>query len=176
MTSQELQIIQKVAKKYRRYKFAFYSEEDIEQECIIFGMEGLAKYNGSVPLENFLSVHVRNQLLNLKRKMGISYESGEEQYTKTKFLVMYPIDLDDVDINGESSMVDNNNPHDILCRDEFLKFIDENIDPTIRLDYLKFKEGVKLTKTKKEAVKAELIRILELYEKGSVVTRRKKVH
>jgi hypothetical protein len=45
------------------------TEEDIFQECVIIVMKSgcLEKYDTSLPLENFLTVHLRNRLYNFKR-------------------------------------------------------------------------------------------------------------
>lgn len=51
----------------KKTKFGYYDEEDIRQEGYLFAMDGLQRYDGERPLENFLTVHIRNRFLSLRR-------------------------------------------------------------------------------------------------------------
>jgi hypothetical protein len=69
MTEDEVLVtIDKVISKLS-YKFIFgcYTYDDIKQEAFIIALEGLEHYRPDLPLENFLWVHVKNRLCNLKR-------------------------------------------------------------------------------------------------------------
>ena len=60
--------IMKVAKRLApKYVFATYEVEDIEQEAFLIGIAGLAKYDKSRPLENFMYIHINNRLKTFKR-------------------------------------------------------------------------------------------------------------
>lgn len=162
MTQEQVeQILQKLSKKFRKHKFGPYTAKDIEQESYVLGMEGLESYNGSAPLENFLSVHIRNRLLNLKRKYGIDYECKDE--SSQKFLLVYPLTLDQVDDEKEESMKLEMDLISKLISQEIIDFVDANLDINLRMDYLKFINGVKLSKTKREKVKIALIKLLSEY-------------
>jgi hypothetical protein len=50
-----------------KYRFGYHGVDDMKQQAAQFAIEGLAKYDGKRPLENFLWTHVRNQLFNYKR-------------------------------------------------------------------------------------------------------------
>ena len=50
-----------------KFKFGYHSPEDMKQQARLFAWEGLEKYDGKRPLENFLWTHVRNRLYNFKR-------------------------------------------------------------------------------------------------------------
>ena len=69
MTEQQvLEIIERVASRYaHKFRFGYYTAEDIKQEAIIIGMEALNRYDEARPLENFLAVHIKNRLNNFKR-------------------------------------------------------------------------------------------------------------
>jgi len=70
MTKEEVEkTINKVANKLA-YKFSFgsFTPEDIKQEAWIFALSGLESYKPTLPLENFLTVHIKNRLCNFKRK------------------------------------------------------------------------------------------------------------
>jgi DNA-directed RNA polymerase specialized sigma24 family protein len=64
-----VEIIEKVSKRLApKFRFGYHSVEDIQQQAALYAWEGLAKYDEERPLENFLWVHVHNQLYNHKRK------------------------------------------------------------------------------------------------------------
>jgi len=50
-----------------KFRFAYNDPEDIIQEGVVKGIEGLEKYEPGRPLENFLHVHIFNRLFNYKR-------------------------------------------------------------------------------------------------------------
>lgn len=65
-----LDLIQKISKRFwRKFSFGYMTEEDIYQECVIMVIksECLRKYDPALPLENFLTIHLRNRLYNFKR-------------------------------------------------------------------------------------------------------------
>ena len=70
MTEEQVtQTILDVAKKIaHKFKFGSFEEEDLINEAFILSVEGLEKYDESRPLPNFLYVHIKNRLGNLKRK------------------------------------------------------------------------------------------------------------
>ncbi len=64
-----LAVLQRIADSVA-YEFAFgsFTPDDIRQQAIVEGLEGLPRFDPDRPLENFLRVHIRNRLLNLIRK------------------------------------------------------------------------------------------------------------
>ena len=63
-----LQVIDNISRRLgHKFKFGYHSFEDMKQQCAIFALEGLEKYDNKRPLENFLWIHVRNRLFNFKR-------------------------------------------------------------------------------------------------------------
>lgn len=76
-------IIQKISKKLaKKFKFGSYEHEDIEQEAFIYGLEGYEKWDQTRPLANFLWVHIKNRLCNLKRQ---KYDRKEKPCAKCPF-------------------------------------------------------------------------------------------
>lgn len=68
ITDEQLKTIQKVATILaRKHTFGYYTEEDIRQEAIVIGIEGMKDYQEGRPLENFLWTHISNRLINLRR-------------------------------------------------------------------------------------------------------------
>ena len=50
-----------------KFKFGYHTADDMKQEARVFAWQGLEKYDGERPLENFLSVHLSNRLKNFVR-------------------------------------------------------------------------------------------------------------
>lgn len=51
----------------KKFRFGYYDEDDLKQEGFLIAYDGLERYDGRSPLENFLTVHIRNRLISLKR-------------------------------------------------------------------------------------------------------------
>ena len=64
-----LEIFEKIAGRLAyKFRFGYYSVEDMKQEAMLEAWKGLEKYRPDKgPLENFLWTHVRNRLFNKKR-------------------------------------------------------------------------------------------------------------
>lgn len=77
MTEQEvLDIISRAVNKVSySFRFAYFDPEDVKQEATIIAIEGLESYDPNYKLYNFLLTHLRNRLLNLKRKIFQRYDA-----------------------------------------------------------------------------------------------------
>ena len=63
-----LAVIDNISRRLgHKFRFGYHSFDDMKQQCAIFALEGLEKYDNKRPLENFLWIHVRNRLFNFKR-------------------------------------------------------------------------------------------------------------
>ena len=50
-----LAVIENISRRLgHKFKFGYHSFEDMKQQCAIFALEGLEKYDNKRPLENFL--------------------------------------------------------------------------------------------------------------------------
>ncbi len=70
MTEEEIvKILDRIADRFAvKFRFGYHDVDDIKQQARLFALEALARYTENKgPLENFLSVHVRNRLINFKR-------------------------------------------------------------------------------------------------------------
>ena len=57
--SEVIDIINTVADRLcYKFKFGYHSAEDMKQQARLFAWQGLEKYDGKRPLENFLWTHV----------------------------------------------------------------------------------------------------------------------
>jgi DNA-directed RNA polymerase specialized sigma24 family protein len=140
-----------------KFTFPNYEADDITQEAFIIGMEAMNRYDEMRPLENFLSVHIKNRLKNFKRDNYYRPDEGKAekiQQGKKKLL-----DAQSVDTMREfliSSEVSDN-----LEQRELVEYIDINLPAQMRSDYLRFMNDQPLSKTKKANLIAELKIILE---------------
>lgn len=143
MTQEEVvELILKIAKKHaKKREFDIYDDDDIVQECYLIAVDVLEKYDGSYPIENFLRVCILNRLINLYRKKTriISFEHIGDR----------PIDSILVDNYDYESEVDD--------------IIDNNLDSNLREDFLKFRNGIKLSRTREANLISHLKEILEDY-------------
>lgn len=170
-----IQIIDKVTSKLS-YKFTFgcYTYDDIKQEATIIALEGLDAYNPDMPLENFLWVHVKNRLCNLKRKKFIRLDKpclncplkayvkkGDlckiyddkmdcELYSKwtnrneAKKNIINPVSMSAVVDTDENNMSKEDSPADRLYAKEIIQLLDTHITPDVRPIWLQLKAGLKI--------------------------------
>jgi len=62
-------IIQLVAHKLsQKYKYSYHTREDMEQDAFIEAFRALETYDCTLPLENYLTICLRNHFLNMRRK------------------------------------------------------------------------------------------------------------
>ena len=92
-----VEVITKVAKRLApKYVFAGYDVEDIEQEAFLIGVAGLAKYDPSRPLENFMYTHINNRLKTFKRDnfYRMDYGSSAQKIQDRKKNLLEPVSID----------------------------------------------------------------------------------
>ena len=142
-----------------KYTFPNYEAEDISQEAFIIGMEAMNRYDGVRPLENFLSIHIKNRLKNFKRDNYYRPDQGKAekiQQGKKKL-------LDASSIDGVRNFIVSSKTSDNLEIRELAEYIDLNLSANLRADYLRFINDQSLSKTKKNNLLDELKNILEMF-------------
>jgi len=159
---QVLQTIQKVVRRIaHKFKFGYYDYDDICQEGTIIALEGLSRYDGRHPLENFLAVHVSNRLKNFKRDNFCRQESispsGDnkaswELRNNTKRFLMEPLDITEIRDEREVNMSVGNDFIDTVERRELIDIIDRKLEVSMRSDYLRMLHGVYVPKTRREQI------------------------
>jgi hypothetical protein len=154
----------------------------MKQQAAQFAIEGLDNYDGVRPLENFLWVHVRNRLYNFKRnnysRPTLPCDCCELDAYKDFECTAHENKLDclayerwfrrnqikqnlmstkpsDDGINDESSVEDQ-----IFSR-EIYALVERNIPVTMREDWIRFTNKLKLPKNKREALLSFIIQILK---------------
>jgi DNA-directed RNA polymerase specialized sigma24 family protein len=157
---QVISTISKISSRLaNKFTFANYEEEDIAQEAFIIGMDAMERYDEIRPLENFLSTHIKNRLINFKRDNYYRPDEGKAeiiQQGKRKLLEAQSVDtIQNFLISSESS--------NSLESRELLDYIDCQLPANMRSDYLRFRNDQGLTKTKKAKLIEELRAIMEKF-------------
>ncbi len=162
-------IILKVCNKMvSKYKFGYYDIEDMKQEAFIIGWKVLPKFNGSAPLENFLSVHIRRRLLNFHRDHYYRLDIAEDMTKRSlnnisRKNLIDTISIDNVQDESESNMFYDVQFIDNIECEEVLKLIDIHLDINLRTDYLRMRDGMTISKVKKDRIYEAIDEILEEY-------------
>lgn len=162
MTPEQFAIIDSISRYMsEKYAFAYYTPEDIYQECFILALEAMPRYDGKRPLENFLRVHLRNRLLDLRRDKFYRYESTTKDFRKK--LVVQPMDINDIREEDESNLVVNPQILRQLSKQEIMGILDRELEVEYRLDYLRILQGVKIDSIKKNKLVNRILEILVEY-------------
>lgn len=174
-----------------QFVFGYYSLEDIKQEAFIKALEALKDYNPQLPLENFLSVHIRNRLKNLIRdkyhrndppcKACHNCINGQTQHSDGKYCEKYlawknlnaskaglvtPLDISNIDDTQENNTKLPDNVVEKLSSEEIFEIINEKLPAYLRADYLKMKAGINVSKTRKDLVLKKIREILQIKQEN----------
>lgn len=156
VTEEQHEVIDKVCNKVKnKYAFAHYLPEDIYNEAYIMCLDGLTRYDGTAPLENFLSVHVSNRLKNFVRK----------HYSQGKQNLVNALGFQNVDDSNEKSMLYHYDDRTFLSK-ELEEYIDKHLPAKLREDYLKFCENRVIIPTRRKLLKETLKQIMEDFYNG----------
>jgi len=145
------------------FVFPSFTLEDIKQEAWIAAIDGLERYDGQRPLENFMAVHIRNRLKNVKRKYYFRLEKPKnsemveewKERNEIKKRLMNPQDIDVVD---EEHLHDKNELLDEISYREFIASIKEALHPLFRSDFDRVCAGVMISEERRTALQEELVR------------------
>lgn len=181
------EVIQRVAMGIAvRFTFGYHTRQDIEQEAIVIALEVLSlnppKYDTTRPLENFLHIHLRNQLSNFKRKHYARPEApclccstsladppaspcrkwlDWRRRNIAKQNIMRPINMANVaDDSGESTMYARPTAEQDAASQEMLDKIDEYLPVDLRADYLRMREHASIPKVRRQRVREAVLAIL----------------
>lgn len=150
---QVVAIIYKISSRLAsKFTFPNVDEDDIQQEAFIIAMDAMDRYDEGRPLENFLSVHIKNRLMNFKRDNYYRPDEGKaEQIQQGKKKLLDAQSVDNIrNLLLATEMSDN------LEHRELLEYIDLRLPANMRSDYLRFRNEQSLTKTKKAKLLEEL--------------------
>ena len=152
-SQQELDLIVSVADNLSSDNWIVgYDKDDIRQEAIIIGIQGLKKYNGKSPLDKFLFYHIRHRLFSLRRKHYIrpGCDCGECNKclnNQAKQRIKSPSSIEDV--NEDYFLYQ---PIDQVEINEFIELVDKAIPAELRDDYIKFLNNITINYNKKQKI------------------------
>ena len=157
-SAQELKIIQECALQVSSSTWIpGYDTDDIRQEAIIIGINGLRVYNGSIPLDKFLLNHMRHRLRSLRK----------EKYTKpgcdcgkclkcsnnaNRIKLNNASDISSITSEQESSSL-GYSVSDNIDYNELTEYIDKNLPAEYREDYLKMLAGADVVSSRKNKIR-----------------------
>lgn len=131
-------LIMDICSKFKhKYTIDIHEKDDIEQEAFLICLEALERYDGIRPLENFLAFNLKNRLLNFVRK------------TKTNTLPTVSMP-DTLDIEEEDRVR-------LIVQVDTL--MDQNLDPETRQDWLRLKDGVKVSTVRTKQLKNRILQL-----------------
>ncbi len=155
----------------------------MKQQAALFAWQGLEKYDGVRPLENFLRVHVHNRLFNFKRNNYArpdkpcdncplnAYVNGEctafdnmldcELYERWYNRNEVKKSLMSTKEHIEYSSDIYQDIEEELLKKEIFKLVDSKIPVTLREDWIRFINKSKLSKIKREALLTTIYQIIQ---------------
>jgi DNA-directed RNA polymerase specialized sigma24 family protein len=188
-TSDEVaEAIKKIAKRLsKKFRFGYYTAEDIHQEIAVLCMEALPKYDGIRPLENFLWTHCHHRLCNLKRDKYerrdkpclkcplydpnktksqsecLRFENKNDCELYSDWIIRNEKKKNLVNSSVESTANSSEGRYEIevdsMDRQIIIDLIDKHLPVHMREDYVKFKYNIRLNKLKQQTLLEEIRRI-----------------
>ena len=182
LTQNQIDVIMEVADLLSsRYRFGYYTKEDIQQEAFIIGAQAIPQYdeNKGTSLKTFLYTHISNRLKNLKRdrfccpvqfcKKCEELETlcptceNKLRQNAIKRNIINTVDIDTIaNVDKESAMFEYIDPTIIMERDEVLRLIDRLLPISMREDYLRMtKDDVRVSKRRRTQIYDKIQEILQ---------------
>jgi len=171
-----IETIMRVSKRFcNKFVFNSYDEADLLQEAFIIGMEGLPRYNSETgPLENFMHKHIYYRIINFKRSkcsrpMELCELCGDgvcDKCKKSKTLwssrrnLTDPIDLGSVKDEEEQNMKMYADSTGDIEFQEIETLVNQYLPVELRPDYLRFRDGCNISKTRRNKIEEYLEDIL----------------
>lgn len=126
-------VIKKIAKDNRFKSFAYFQEEDVEQEIWVLCLEAMPRYDITRgPLEHFLRSHVFRRLKNLKRdkyyRPGRDMASSGAAWVQMNLINALPLYNVGADENIKAlGCSRNDDPLDFIAAQDTYDYITQNL-------------------------------------------------
>lgn len=161
------QIVSKIAKRIaKKYVYGFLDEQDLEQECFLLAREALPRFNGTSPLENFLTSHLRNRLSNMKRDNFSRLDSVIQKIQEDKRALMEPLDISLISPEDESSLIFTEDVLQNIRNAEIIEAITPHIGPGYKRLYKRFIQTGKIVREKRSKFIEHIRELIVKYGKG----------
>lgn len=167
-TQEQLDTIVMIAKQLApQFVFPGHVREDMIQVGIMIGLKVLPKYNPTLPLENFMRVHMRRRLINYKRDNYCRYEKVTDPDRAAKLAdtnkmrqnLMSPIDVDEV----AHTITHQSVAHEEVAFKELVQIIQAKLPAKLRADYLRMLDDVSIPGARRIAVQEAVMEIMREY-------------
>jgi len=154
-----------------KFKFGYHEMDDMKQQARLFAWEGIEKWDGIRPLENFLWTHVRNRLYNYKRNnysrpekpclscpLFVNKECSKFDDERDCDLIKGWTDRNDSKRNLMSSYstiyesLSRSHQSDLFDDKELLELVDDNMPIEYREDWIRLTHSLKLPKVRQTAL------------------------
>ena len=181
-----LRVLDNISKRLgHKFKFGYHSYEDMKQQAAIFALEGLEKYDNSRPLENFLWIHIRNRLYNLKRNnycrpekpcdncpYNAYIKKNDEcsKYSSMKecsiYLKWFKRNQTKKNLMSTKSsdlpiLEDKKHINDEIFSKEIYNIVDSSIPISLREDWIRFVNKINISKNKRKILMKHIYQILK---------------
>lgn len=172
----------------RKFRFGHWSsEEDVRQMIALYSVEAVARFRPEAGnLVGFLFRHCRNRLLNAQRDelglrmdalcgvchqaalgRGLGHEDGStcpayqswSERNRVRFALAYPTAIDALPDETNRHACERTAESTAIAK-ELEALIDEKLPATLREDYFLLRDGEKLPRVRREAVRAAVARIM----------------
>jgi DNA-directed RNA polymerase specialized sigma24 family protein len=159
-----------------KYRFGYFDVDDLEQEGFLIAVDGLYGYDGSIPLRNFLYIHIANRFKNLVRDCHYRQpslcpdcrESGElcdrcvkkQETANLRKNIMSPTDIDSITPDNEDSVQYYTDYAANLDNKDAVELLEEHIPKDCWEDYLKFKDGLSIPTLRRQKLLETITAIL----------------
>lgn len=168
-----------------KFKFGYYELEDIKQEAALFAWQGLENYDGIRPLENFLWIHIRNRLYNLKRNNYCrpekpcsncpynAYIKKTDECSKYSSMNECEVYLKWFKRNQTKKnlmttkhsdlpiLEDKQSINDTVFSKEIYDLVDSSIPLSLREDWIRFVNKINISKNKRKVLMQHIYKILK---------------
>lgn len=147
-----------------KYRFGVYDAEEIRQQGILFGLEGLDGFDINYKqttttiekLKSFLYIHIRNRLINFKRDKYGKVEAKQN--------VTCALSINNIDDQEERGMKDETSVYEKLILDEIKQVIKDKLSPEMYREYRKLVLNRPISRVRKAQVFQAVKNIIEEYE------------
>lgn len=136
-----------------KYVFPGYDLEDIKQEAVLLGIEGLEDYDEEYRLSSFLFTHINNRLKTLKRNEYFRMEQGTaKKIQDRKKRICSPEGFSDQFFTCEAD--------ETIDRRDLIEKISRELPVENRSDFLRVLNGERIPQTRKNTLMERIENIL----------------
>jgi hypothetical protein len=112
-------------------------------------------------LLNFFRVHVRNKLSNFRRNHSFRYANPENKNNTAKYNIQHPVKIYSQGLEHSEIFGFETDLGDTMDKEQLVREIRAGLSIPMLKDFLKWMNGVKLSKVKQEALFTRIYEIVD---------------